>query len=127
MDVFYVYLLKCWNNKSAMKEEIPLCGHKIYTGYTNNIFRRLKEHIKGHGGYTKQFKGNIQLGYLEAYNNKKEALHREAELKNKLKKWFGIEQEKHYYKDDKIELITSFEQEHQKELEYIMNKVKELL
>jgi predicted GIY-YIG superfamily endonuclease len=110
-----------------MKRKRPIYGHIIYTGFTNNIFRRLKEHLSGNGGFTKAFHGNIQLGYLEAYDDKTEALHREAVIKNKLKKWFGKEQEERYTRDDKVELIQQFEREHPEKIEFIMNRVKEKL
>lgn len=127
MNVFYVYLLKCWYDEESMKRERPMYGHIIYTGFTNNIFRRLKEHLSGHGGFTKAFHGNVQLGHLEAYDDKTEALHREAIIKNKLKKWFGKKQEERYTRDDKVELIQQFEREHSDKLEFITNRVKKEL
>lgn len=127
MTTYYVYLLKCWRTHEDMRRQRPLYGHAIYTGYTNNIFRRLKEHIKEQSKFTKQFHGNIELGYLEAYDDKGVALRREAELKNKLKKWFGETQERYYSRDDKVDLIAQFEDERSEELEFIMQKVRTLL
>lgn len=114
MNVFYVYLLKCWKDKDAMERERPLYGHIIYTGQTNNIFRRLVEHIKGKSGYTKQFNGNIALGCIEAYDTRKEAMNREDEIKT-------------FSRDKKVELIQTFKRENANKLGFIIKKVKEKL
>ena len=64
-----VYILEC-KNKS------------LYTGITNNLNRRLKEHKQGKGGhYTRSFGAN-KLIYHETYTTKQQALKREAQIKS---------------------------------------------
>ena len=52
----------------------------MYIGYTNNLNRRLKEHINGESEYTKH-KRPIKLVYYEAYASEKDARERERKLK----------------------------------------------
>ena len=53
----------------------------IYIGVTNDIKRRISEHKLGEvPGFTKRYKCDILL-YLEEYNNIKNAISREKELK----------------------------------------------
>ena len=87
-DIFYVYLLCCWRSVKAFKKGIPKHGHLIYTGQTNNIKRRLFEHLTGGNSYgrkrpafTKQFHGLLYLQYLEAYETREIALYREKQIK----------------------------------------------
>ena len=53
----------------------------IYIGVTNDIKRRISEHKLGEvPGFTKRYKCDILL-YFEEYNNIKNAISREKELK----------------------------------------------
>lgn len=66
---FWVYVLeslKDWNN---------------YTGYTNNLKRRLEEHKRGYNFSTK-FRLPFKTIYLEACLNKEDAIQREKYLKS---------------------------------------------
>lgn len=68
----YVYMVRCENGT-------------LYTGWTNDLLRRMQAHFTGTGAkYTKGF-GGARLAYAEVAQNKSEALRREAALK-KLKK-----------------------------------------
>lgn len=63
-----VYILKCSNNT-------------LYTGITNNIERRIKEHNSKRGGhYTRTF-GPVELVWEENYLNRSSALKREHQIK----------------------------------------------
>lgn len=54
---------------------------RYYTGYTTDLERRFKEHQSGLGGkFTRSF-GAKTILYHEMYNNKTEALKREAQIK----------------------------------------------
>ena len=66
--MFYIYLLRSITNG------------KIYTGYTVDLKRRIKEHFRNEVHTTKRYK-NIKLIYFEAYINKKDAMERENYLK----------------------------------------------
>ena len=53
---------------------------KLYTGFTNNIERRIKEHNDGQAFSTK-FRRPFTLVYYEAYNSEEDARKRESSLK----------------------------------------------
>jgi putative endonuclease len=86
MSVFYVYILNTIgkNNK-----------RRFYTGYTNDLYRRLEEHKAGKGARFTKGKKKIELKYVETYVNRKEAMKRELEIKT-------------FSRKEKAELIKSF-------------------
>ena len=53
----------------------------LYTGWTNNIEKRLKAHNKGKGGKYTRTRIPVKLVYLEAHETKQEAMSREAQIK----------------------------------------------
>ena len=68
--MFYVYIMRT-------------TGNTLYTGQTNNLKRRVREHsFRGKRGakYLQSFLGS-KLVYYETYLTRREAMHREAELK----------------------------------------------
>jgi len=66
--MWYVYILQCRDGS-------------FYTGCTNDLDQRLKNHFNGKGGrYTRSHKVQ-KLLYREQLSGKSEALKREAELK----------------------------------------------
>lgn len=69
--MYWVYLLKCGDGS-------------FYTGYTNNIKRRIKEHTnrKNTKSYTARHEP-IRLVYFELFTTKEEAQNREKEIKSK--------------------------------------------
>lgn len=68
----YVYILKCKDNT-------------LYTGYTNDLNKRLKAHNEGKGAKYTKARRPCKLVYFEEYENKSEALSREYSIK-KLKR-----------------------------------------
>jgi putative endonuclease len=68
--VYYIYIL--WFVRDGTK----------YIGYTENLLRRVREHLKGKGKYTSG-KGEFKLIYVERYDNKQEAKGREKYLKSR--------------------------------------------
>lgn len=86
MSLYYVYILEtiAKNNKK-----------RFYTGYTNNLSRRLQEHKKGTGAKFCRGKKKIQLKYFESFMERKEAMRRELEIKT-------------FSRKQKIELIKTF-------------------
>ncbi|ARD68022.1 hypothetical protein B2M23_17690 [Eubacterium limosum] len=73
MDKHYVYILKCKDNS-------------LYTGWTTDIEKRLKAHNSGKGAkYTKSRKP-VELVYKEEFDNKSDALRREAAIKSLTRK-----------------------------------------
>lgn len=66
--MFYVYILRSEKDKN------------LYTGYTNNLRRRLEEHNSGESLSTKA-RAPFTLIYYEAYKSRDDAMHREQMLK----------------------------------------------
>ena len=71
--MYYIYILLCQD-------------HSLYTGSTNDVEKRFKDHLEGRGAkYTKGHKP-IKVIYQEKFATKSEALKREAEIKKMTKK-----------------------------------------
>lgn len=68
MNEFIVYILRCGDNS-------------LYTGYTNDLERRLKKHRAGKGAKYTRGRLPLKLVYQESYSTKGEALKREIEIK----------------------------------------------
>lgn len=64
----YVYILKCKDDS-------------LYTGYTNDLDKRLKAHNEGKGAKYTKCRRPCKMVYYEEYQNKNEALSREAQIK----------------------------------------------
>jgi len=65
---FYVYILQC-------------CDGSYYTGYTNNLKERTRQHLNGTGArYTKAHKPD-RIAYVEHFENRSQAMRRELEIK----------------------------------------------
>ena len=67
--MFYTYIIKSEK------------GGRIYTGYTNNLRKRLNEHNNGKSTYTKRDRPYL-LVYYEACLNEEDARSRELYLKS---------------------------------------------
>lgn len=69
MNLFYVYILRCADNS-------------YYTGITNNLERRLQEHINGLDpkAYT-FFRRPVELVYREIFNDPEQAIAWEKQVK----------------------------------------------
>jgi putative endonuclease len=52
-----------------------------YTGYTNDIDKRLKAHETGKGAKYTRGRGPFQVLHMESYPTKEEAMSREAKIK----------------------------------------------
>lgn len=65
--MFYVYILKMSNNK-------------LYTGFTSDLKRRIKEHQIGGNKTTRKFLP-IKLIFYEAFHGKDDAIRRESYFK----------------------------------------------
>ena len=64
----YVYILRC-NDDS------------LYTGWTNDLDKRIKEHSNGKGAKYTKARLPVELVYFEEYENKIEAMRREYAIK----------------------------------------------
>ena len=65
---WFVYLLQCGDGR-------------LYTGFTNNLERRLAEHQQGRGGRFTKGVQLVELLYQEAFSTQLEAKSREQQLK----------------------------------------------
>lgn len=65
--MYYVYILL-------------LSNKKLYTGFTTNISRRIKEHKQGKSPFTKSYLP-LKLIFYEVFNNKIDAKKRERYFK----------------------------------------------
>jgi putative endonuclease len=66
--VFFVYILECKDRS-------------LYTGITNDLEKRLKEHSEGKGSKYVRSRLPFRLVYLEKAESKPEAMKREIQLK----------------------------------------------
>ena len=65
---FWVYILLCK-------------GDRFYTGSTNDLERRYKEHCTRKGGYFTRAFPPLKMVYSEEFNTRSEAMKREREIK----------------------------------------------
>ncbi|HIR92071.1 MAG TPA: GIY-YIG nuclease family protein [Candidatus Egerieimonas intestinavium] len=64
----YTYMLQCADGS-------------FYTGWTNNLEKRVREHNAGRGGKYTRAHRPVQLCYWETFSTKEEAMRREWEIK----------------------------------------------
>lgn len=64
----YTYILKCSDGS-------------LYTGWTNNIEKRVSSHNAGHGAKYTRTRIPVELVYLEVSETKEEAMSREWHIK----------------------------------------------
>ncbi|MHA1301204.1 MAG: GIY-YIG nuclease family protein [Candidatus Helarchaeota archaeon] len=67
MCPYYVYIVRCKDGS-------------LYTGYTNDIKRRLKEHNSGRSKYCRG-RRPVKLEHFEIFKTQKNAMRRELEIK----------------------------------------------
>ena len=65
----YAYMLRCADNT-------------IYSGYTNDLEKRLETHNSGKGAKYTKTRRPVKLVYYETFKNKSEAMKREYEFKH---------------------------------------------
>ncbi|KJU71805.1 MAG: GIY-YIG nuclease family protein [Clostridium baratii] len=64
----YVYIIKCSDDS-------------LYTGWTNDLEKRFKNHQEGKGAKYTRGRGPLELVYFEEYETKVQAMKREYEIK----------------------------------------------
>lgn len=65
----YIYIIQCKDGS-------------LYTGYTNDIEKRIKTHNEKKGAKYTRGRTPVTLKYFEAYEDKQDALKRENEIKS---------------------------------------------
>ncbi len=102
----FVYILKCADNS-------------LYTGWTNDIYKRLKSHNSGKGAKYTRARLPVTLEYLEIYESSTEAQKREFYIKKNLSR------------EEKIKLIEDMPQGYKCEAEndkiYLISKAEKIL
>jgi predicted GIY-YIG superfamily endonuclease len=66
--VVCIYILECRNKA-------------LYTGVTNNIERRFKDHQAGNGGHYTSYNGSGKILYTEVFPDRSKAENREQQIK----------------------------------------------
>lgn len=79
----YVYIVECSDGT-------------LYTGWTNNLERRVKQHSNGSGAKYTRGRGPVKLVYYEEYDEKTDAMKREYEIKR-------------YSRKDKLKMIETMQ------------------
>lgn len=69
----YTYMLRCKDNT-------------YYTGYTNDLEKRIKAHNEGKGAKYTKGRRPVELVYYEEYEDKHSAMRREWEIKQLARK-----------------------------------------
>nr|WP_312291490.1 GIY-YIG nuclease family protein [Clostridium chromiireducens] len=69
----YVYIVECSDGT-------------FYTGWTNNLEKRIEMHSNGIGAKYTKGRGPVKLIYHEIFNDKKEAMKREHQIKKLTRK-----------------------------------------
>lgn len=69
----YTYILRCSDGS-------------LYTGWTNDLERRIKNHNEGKGAKYTKCRLPVELAYYEAFQTKEEAMRREWEIKQLTRK-----------------------------------------
>ena len=64
----YTYILKCSDNT-------------FYTGWTNDLEKRLVDHNRGKGAKYTRGRRPVELAYYERFDSKEEAMKRERQIK----------------------------------------------
>lgn len=64
----YIYILRCGDGS-------------LYTGWTNDLEKRLKTHQAGRGGKYTRARLPVELVYHESFASRQEAMRREWEIK----------------------------------------------
>lgn len=69
----YTYVVRCRDDS-------------LYTGWTNNLQKRIKNHNEGKGAKYTKTRRPVELVYYEAFSTKEEAMRREYQIKQLNKK-----------------------------------------
>ncbi len=69
MQKYYTYMLRCSDGS-------------LYTGYTDDIEKRLEKHNRGTASKYTRSRLPVTLAYLEEFDDKSSAMSREAKIKH---------------------------------------------
>ena len=92
-------------NKQAYTYILECADGTYYTGWTNDLEKRLEAHNEGKGAKYTRGRGPVELVYLEEFDTKQEAMSKEAKIKRLTRK-------------EKLLLIENYQQEQKLNLEH---------
>ena len=95
----YTYMLRCR-------------GGVLYTGWTNNLEKRVLTHSEGRGGRFTHSHLPVELAWFTCYPDKKEAMRREVQVKR-------------LTREQKEELISALDSETRAEIAHINARLRE--
>ncbi|MGF7127072.1 putative endonuclease [Natronobacillus azotifigens] len=72
-------------NKKHITYILECRDGSLYTGYTNNLMRRLKMHENGKGAKYTRGRGPFQLKFWLSFETKREAMQKEYQIKQMTK------------------------------------------
>ena len=83
MDKLYCDVDKMWKDVWKMNYTYILkCADgTLYTGWTNDVEKRVKIHNEGKGAKYTKYRRPVELVYYETFQTKSEAMRREYEIK----------------------------------------------
>ena len=73
MEMNYTYIVECSDGS-------------FYTGWTNDLERRMKAHNEGRGAKYTKSRRPVKLAYFETFQTKEEAMSRECQIKKMTRK-----------------------------------------
>ena len=73
MEMNYTYIVECSDGS-------------FYTGWTNDLERRMKAHNEGRGAKYTKSRRPVKLAYFETFQTKEEAMSRERQIKQMTRK-----------------------------------------
>ncbi|QTN01241.1 GIY-YIG nuclease family protein [Sediminibacillus dalangtanensis] len=69
------------NDKTHMVYMLQCNDGTLYTGYTNNLKKRITMHENGKGAKYTRGRGPFQLVFCQSFSSKEEAMHEEYQIK----------------------------------------------
>ena len=73
MEMNYTYIVECSDGS-------------FYTGWTNDLERRMKAHNEGRGAKYTKSRRPVKLAHFETFQTKEEAMSRECQIKQMTRK-----------------------------------------
>ena len=73
VEMNYTYIVECSDGS-------------FYTGWTNDLERRMKAHNEGRGAKYTKSRRPVKLAYFETFRTKEEAMSRECQIKQMTRK-----------------------------------------
>lgn len=73
--------MKDANRKNNVTYIVECADHTLYTGWTNDLKKRIKKHNSGEGAKYTRSRRPVRLVYYEVHESREEAMQREYAIK----------------------------------------------